>query len=316
MMNYKYNLDSSSRKFICPSCTKKRFVRYIDTNTNNYTPEEYGRCDREVSCKYHRKPNLDKIIKPIKHQKIQPPEKIFIPHQVLEPTLNNYNINTFFNSLGSSNKLISRKRIEEVISLYYLGTISSGYRKGGLTIPFIDYENNIHTIQVKQFDSYNHSITTDFLHSIIEKDHQCKQLTKPNWLTSYLKNEKKVSCLFGEHLLSVYPNNSIALVEAPKTAILGSLYFGFPEEPDSLLWLAVYNLSSLNLKRCRALKGRKVFLFPDLSKDGSTFRNWKNKALEFNRKMSETIFIVSNLLEENATIEQRIKGLDLADYLS
>ena len=52
----------------------------------------------------------------------------------------------------------------------------------------------------------------------------------PNWLTPYKKNESKVSCLFGEHLLSKYPHNPIALVEAPKTAIYSTLYFGTPEQ--------------------------------------------------------------------------------------
>ena len=52
MKNFPYELDKSSRKFICPGCEKRRFVKYIDIETNQYLPERFGRCDREVNCGY------------------------------------------------------------------------------------------------------------------------------------------------------------------------------------------------------------------------------------------------------------------------
>lgn len=55
-----YIFDKSSKKFVCPSCNKKRFVRFVNTETNNYLEEIYGRCDRESSCGYFVKPNTDK----------------------------------------------------------------------------------------------------------------------------------------------------------------------------------------------------------------------------------------------------------------
>jgi hypothetical protein len=134
-------------------------------------------------------------------------------------------------------------------------------------------------------------------------------------LEPYQNQETKVSCLFGEHLLPRYPNNPVALVEAPKTAIYGALYFGLPESQKDWLWLAVYNLSSLNLERCKVLKGRSVFLFPDLSKDGRAFQSWSDKAKQFENVLPNTRFTVSDLLEREATEEQRLAGLDLADYL-
>ena len=137
----------------------------------------------------------------------------------------------------------------------------------------------------------------------------------PEWLEAYNKNETKVSCLFGEHLLSKYPYNPVALVEAPKTAIYGTLYFGFPEQPTNLLWLAVYNLSSLNLNKCKALKGRNVYLFPDLSKDGKAFELWSNKATEIQKRLQGTYFHVSDLLEQLAPQQDKEQGKDIADYL-
>ncbi|HUZ59864.1 MAG TPA: DUF6371 domain-containing protein [Hanamia sp.] len=204
------------------------------------------------------------------------------------------------------------KEIEQVISHYHLGTVCKGYRDGAITFPFIDINGNVRSIQAKQFDKTNHTISTDFLHSIYEKD--CKKNNKPlpDWLNSYLLNDKKVSCLFGEHLLSKYPTNSIALVEAPKTAIIAALYFGFPDNPKNFLWLAVYNLSSLNIDKCKVLQGRKVFLFPDLN----AFDNWSQKANSLQNGMPGASFKVSDLIQNNATKEEKEKGLDIADFLT
>lgn len=53
---YKYTLDKGSKKFLCPNCTKKTFVLYVNTETGNYLPNEFGKCDREQNCKYHKAP--------------------------------------------------------------------------------------------------------------------------------------------------------------------------------------------------------------------------------------------------------------------
>jgi hypothetical protein len=195
--------------------------------------------------------------------------------------------------------------------MYYLGTIAKGEMKGAVSFPFIDRFGNVRAVQVKQFDETNHTVSTDWLHSIIARD----ACTKPAWLEAYQRQDLKVSCLFGEHLLTMYPNNPIALVEAPKTAVYGALYFGLPESQTDWIWLAVYNLTSLNLEKCRVLEGRKVFLFPDLSKDGKAFSLWSSKALEMEAELKGTRFFVSDLLEREATEAERLAGLDLADYL-
>lgn len=112
-----------------------------------------------------------------------------------------------------------------------------------------------------------------------------------------------------------YPPNPVALVEAPKTAVYCSLYFGFPEQHENLLWLAVYNLSSLNFDKCKVLQGKDVYLFPDLSKDGKAFDLWSNKAKELSILMPGTRFEVSSLLETLAPNELKEYGADIADVL-
>ncbi|TXK74542.1 DUF6371 domain-containing protein [Mesonia sp. HuA40] len=325
MQDYKYKLEKASKKYQCPSCSKKRFVKYINIETNEHLPNEYGRCDREINCGYHLNPykngyhknnasttvvNLQRL-KPIKRQKT-----VFFPKEILYKTRQNYNKNVFIQNLLYNVPFpFNEKEIEKIIALYHLGTISKGYRKGAITFPFIDLHNNVRTVQVKQFDKNNHTIGTDFLHSIMTKNYIKFNKKLPNWLKEYNQNDTKVSCLFGEHLLNRYPTNPVALVEAPKTAIYGALYFGFPETATNYIWLAVYNLSSLNLKKCTALRGRKVFLFPDLAEGGKAYELWNKKIDAIQLKMQNTSFKMSNLLEKYATLNDRKKGKDLADYL-
>jgi hypothetical protein len=105
------------------------------------------------------------------------------------------------------------------------------------------------------------------------------------------------------------------LVEAPKTAVYGTLYFGLPETPESLIWLAVYNKSSFSFDKLKVLQGRFVYVFPDLSKDGNTFKEWETKAKEYESRLPGTRFIFSDLLEQLAPERDKCKGNDLADYL-
>lgn len=325
MQPYRYIFEKGSKKHQCPACHKKRFVRYIDINTNQYLPEIYGKCDREINCGYYLNPYTNGYVKDntiadeFTYQFIKPivkPKQVFIPKDVFYKTRTSYHKNTFIqNLLKNIAYPFNPIDIEKVIAQYHLGTIAKGYRKGATTFPFIDINNNVRAIQVKQFDNSNHTTGTDFLHSIIEKHYIRNNKKTPNWLNDYNQNETKVSCLFGEHLLHKYKYNPIALVEAPKTAIYGTLYFGYPNNPKNLLWLAVYNLSSLNLNKCKALKGRKVFLFPDLSKQNKAYDLWSYRAQKIQEQLKGALFKISNLLEKLATKEDREQGKDIADYL-
>lgn len=321
---YRYKLDKSSRKFACPNCDKRRFVRYIETETQEYMPDHFGRCDREISCGEHNSPiesllsDAPQYIPRTRKSKIPRNKKdpIYIPHTVLHKTRGGYDKNVFIQNLLSHVPYPFKiPDIENVIALYHLGTVQNGYRTGATTFPFIDTKGNVRTIQAKKFDTNNRTVSTDFLHSIIEKYYFKINRPLPQWLNAYNNNDTKVSCLFGEHLLDKYPHNPIALVEAPKTAIYGTLYFGCPKQPQDFLWLAVYNLSSLSLKKCTALIGRDVYLFPDLSKGGKAFDLWSNKAKYIQSKLPRTVFKTSDLLEQLAPELDRNQGKDMADFL-
>jgi hypothetical protein len=335
---YRYSLEKGSKKHLCPDCGKKRFVRFIDTTTGKYLPEQYGRCDRESKCSYHLSPYLDGYAnsiweqeqgnrsellnnwKPQRKKAIPQPEPdpVFFDFETFKQTLQpeRYEQNTFIQNLFYRVQFpFPVDEVKRVIELYRLGTVANGYRAGANTFPFIDIKGNVRAVQVKQFDDQNHTIGTDFLHSIIEKDRLRNKKPLPEWLEAYTNQDKRISCLFGEHLLSKYQSNPVALVEAPKTAIYGTLYFGLPERPESLIWLAVYNKSSFSFDKLKVLKGRFVYVFPDLSNDGNTFKEWETKAKEYESRLPGTRFIFSDILEQLAPERDKNEGKDLADYL-
>lgn len=316
MKTYKYKLDKSSKKYICPGCGKKKLVRYVDSVTGELQPEQFGRCDRQDSCGYYMYPKSDRIdtvnlakslaIRRESHSQSEK-KQVFIPKDALKATLGGYNDCTFFTYL--SNRGVPDNLLEEIISMYLLGTIQSGHLRGALTIPYINENDQVAFVQVKQFDERNKTIKTSALHSLIKG--------KPGnqWVEEYEKNELKVSCFFGSHLLKKYPKNPIALVEAPKTAIYGTCYLGVPKDDNDLLWLAVYNKPSLTVDKFKVLKGRNIVVFPDLSAKGETYNEWKKKVELFANKLPKTKVTVNDFLEQYAPNELRQAGGDFADFL-
>jgi hypothetical protein len=111
-------------------------------------------------------------------------------------------------------------------------------------------------------------------------------------------------CFFGEHLLKIYPEKSVAIVESEKSAIIASIIF-----PD-LIWLAAGSLNGLSIEKCQVLNGRDITLYPDLG----AFGKWKTKATEIQNQCNCNI-ILSNLLEVEATDNDRENSLDIADYI-
>lgn len=335
--SYRYTLASNKfSKLNCPYCGAiKHWQRYFNNETGEVLPENYGRCDNSTKCGKGLNPYTDgynkmeceqeheqglKVHKSTKElfksKSVLKPNSIFIPREVFKQTLCGYDQNLFLqNMLCNVDFPFEVRDIERIISLYYLGTVRKGYRSGATTFPYIDIEGRVRAIQVKQFDENNHTISTDFLHSIIEKYHIKRKEPLPYWLEEYKKQDKYVSCLFGEHLLGKFPLAPVALVEAPKTAVFCTLYYGFPDKAENLIWLAVYNKNSFTLDKLSVLQGRDVYVFPDLSKDGSTFQEWQQKARNFEEQLPGTKFIFYNLLEQKAPFELKEMGADIADVL-
>lgn len=299
---YKYSLHKKSIKHHCPNCNKKRFVRYIDNETQEYISSKVGRCDREINCGYHYTPkhffgdnNLEYNPrwkkKNIIIEEIRKPT--FHTQNTLNRTLNNYAKNNFISSLYS--KFLEHEVIN-MINQYKIGT--AYFWHDGTIFWQIDAHNNIRGGKIIKYQKNG------------------KRTKYINWVHSYLLKQKIIKtfhlsqCLFGEHLIN-NSNKIIAIVESEKTACIMSILF------DKYLWLACGSLSGINNEKMKVLRYRKFVLYPDLgnnSNNKTPYYLWKIKCEEL-KKIGFDISI-SDLLEQNSTQKQREKGLDIADFFT
>lgn len=105
-------------------------------------------------------------------------------------------------------------------------------------------------------------------------------------------------CLFGEHLLSMFPEAPVVIVESEKSAVVCSMFF--PE----YVWLATGGCGQIKpiVWISQRLSQRKVLLFPDTGE----YDFWKQKAKKHSLKCR-----VSNFME----FGNREWNTDLADLL-
>jgi hypothetical protein len=303
MSNHRFILQPYSgpaSRYRCPACNKQReFTRYVDTETGELLPEYVGRCDREVNCGYHYTPkqyftdNKDglqqyrssaPIIQPVKSRVID-----YLPDELLSQTLTAYECNNLVMFLRS---LFCDELSNKLVALYKIGT--SRHWPGANVFWQIDITGKLRQAKVMCYDP-----VTGRRNKEMGAFFAGKKL-----LSNYDAN--LVQCFFGEHIL---PSNDypVAIVESEKTALIAKAYF------PGVTWLATGGVNGCkwtDAHICKVLLGRNVILFPDLG----CYDKWQRKAGEV-AKGTGCKVIVSDLLEKNATEEQRINGWDLADYL-
>jgi len=284
MTQYRYHLDKTSKKFNCPKCGKKRFVKYIETETGHYSESQYGRCDRETSCGYIMYPNNNSIMN---YEYIAPEPVIpsYIEKEILQKTLTKYEINPLITYLY---RHYSEDEVNVTIDKYQVGT--SNQFNNSTVFWQMDNTGNIHSGKIMDYD-------------ISTGKRQKKKDGKPliNWVHSVLKIPKYnlKQCLFGLHLLNTNIKQ-VAIVESEKTAIIMSIEF------PKYTWMSTGSLSGFKYEYLAPLKGTAIIAFPD--KGG--YNKWKNTADILNDKGFD--IKVSQLLEN----KKYKNGWDLVDVLN
>ena len=300
---------------VCPNCGDKRsFVYYVDEENIPLHPS-VGRCNHESSCGYHYTPkqyfqdhpecrtsnasSFDGQKRGVKSKSI--------PTEPLKPTtIGNLPIHyveksksvhsSFFRFLSTLLDNYYGRKSQQVLNRlldeYRLGAT----RDGAVIFWQIDKNGKVRTGKVMQYNP--------------EDGHRIKaeQGASINWIHSILKKQKTLpedwslnQCLFGEHLLNLYPDKVVVLVESEKSAIIGSAIF------PNYVWLATGGKSQMKEEKLRVLGGRTILLFPDA--DGYT--EWKQRA----ESMTYCKTIVSDLIEKHATQKQKADHIDIADWI-
>jgi hypothetical protein len=304
MSEYRYTLDPKSKQHVCPNCGKRRYVYYVDLETDEYLPEQFGRCNREDKCTYHINPYSSGYAREIEKSgqisgyepnwntaKLtnKKPEIVKSPSYIdpsyLDKGMTEYAQNSLVVFLTSK---FGSTITEKLVSAYKIGT--SKKWNGATVFWQVDKFRRIRSGKIMVYNP-NTGKRTDKFTSV-------QSLLK---LTDY----NNVQCLFGEHLLAT-STKPIAIVESEKTAIIASAYLPQYE------WLATGGKQGLAIHKFEVLAGRQVSLFPDLG----AYNFWVQKQAEIQKTYPKIKFTkISTLLEEKATEYERHDGLDLADYL-
>lgn len=351
-LSYRYHLPKRAIKGDCPQCSprhRKTLSRFIDSHTGELLPAEYGRCDRESNCGYFLSPydkgasgmsysdetyNAQRENKPITARPFanrptpQPTTttpitaKIYtVPDEVFKRTIGHYGRNQFAYLLQNH---FGQQKADDLLRRFLIGTAT--YWPGACVFWIVDerqrprggqlvlFADDWHKARYADQEGNQQPCISSVSHGLL-RQYRSKGKDAPTWLTDYHLNAPRWPVPFGLHQLATAPRTQpVAIVEAPKTAVLSSGYF--PE----FIWLAIGAKSYLNAERLAALRGRKIMLYPDLnayhdtqSHDGKPIKGWVTVA----RKLHEQGFHVdvSDILEQHATEQQRAEGLDLADFL-
>lgn len=323
MNEHKYILQpykGISTRHQCPECGHKgEFALYID-EAGQPLHSSVGRCNRDQKCGYHYTPadyfkdNPDEKSKddwkpayvPVQQKPV--PKIEYLPVQYI-PTMKQIEKNNLFRFFCT---IFGEVKSREVFERYKVGTSKHWYNTDGLSAVFPQIDVSGHLRQIKVI-AYN-PITGKRLH----KEHPAEKMTSKGYVLdeqqdkvwfagkSLLDNydANLVQCFFGEHLLNT--GNDVSIVESEKTAMIASLYL------PNTIWLATGGKNGCRWTSsdvCKALKGKSVFLYPDLK----CLQEWTEKA-EILKSHGIKVH-VSRYLEERASDEDKAKGLDIGDYL-
>jgi hypothetical protein len=295
-------------RLTCPACGDKHcFSLYVDKN-REFLNERVGRCNHESSCGYHYTPKQFFADNPTALPNWQ--DNFFrIPQQTRKSTVKNqiWTITTDIvkNSVNPCidsdftlflSSLIGRENTLKVIKDYHIGVT----KNRDVIFYQIDKEGRCRTGKIMKYNRETGRRIKDenvggkitWVHSVLKKSDNPKLRLSDSW--------ELTQCLFGEHLLKQYPFKNVAIVESEKTAVICSSFW------SEYIWLATGGKSQLNSK-LQVLKGRKIVAFPDV--DG--YQEWKEKLSQ----VSGLDITVSDVLENNATAEDRDNHVDIADLL-
>lgn len=281
-MQYRYELEKGSKKHHCPRCTKKTFVRYLDNETGEYLPLEFGRCDRENNCGYWGTPKGE-YTNTYEVNYTPPPPTSYHDPKLLTQSGRNFKQNNFIQFLK---RLFSEDEVKDAILKYLIGT--SKLWNGATVFWQIDNQQNIRHGKIMLYNPDTGKRA---------KDTNGKAYINSVRSTLKLKDFNLNQCLFGLHLINETETRTVAIVEGEKTAIILSLF-----KPE-YVWLATGSKQGFKYEFLKPLKGFKIIAFPDKSE----YSDWQDRAMEL-KDFGFDITVSSYL--ENA---DNPKGTDLAD---
>ena len=176
---------------------------------------------------------------------------------VIQPTLNHDGENPLLQYLHALPLTAEHKArlMMSIREMYFVGTSTKGETKGWSIWWQIDEKLRVRTGKLMAYK---------------EDGHRNKELRYSfNWVHSLLKKAGKWSedkaqvktCLFGLHLINVFPDAEVCIVESEKSAVICSAFC----DPTKRLWMATAGKSALTREKLQPLIDAKryIVLYPD-----------------------------------------------------
>lgn len=152
------------------------------------------------------------------------------------------------------------------------------YKVGGAKYIFFDYDSDTEPTLPSAFPYINAAGQCVDIHlqPYDNRGHRAKKSEgQPlqNWILHVFGQSDRRGdwCLFGEHLINDDPTAPIAIVESEKTAIIAAIAW----RRYGYIWVATGGLHKLTLGLCAALKGRQLYLFPDVDGVEKWTQRWE-----------------------------------------
>lgn len=198
-------------------------------------------------------------VKPAKPREAAPalPMIWWKPEDIIKPYLGHSEENPLLRYLFALPlKAEDKARMKEMAeSAYFVGTSTSGETKGWTIWWQIDDQMRVRTGKLMAYKEDGHRdkdarYSFNFVHSLLAK--------AGRWDS---KKAEAHTCLFGLHLVDVFPDAEICIVESEKSALICSAFC----DPSKRLWMATAGKSQLKRKQLQPLidRNRYIVLYPD-----------------------------------------------------
>lgn len=297
--NYRYKLETPritgrrQEKTTCPACGRpKCFVRYVDTHNGcQYLGDTVGKCDHQHSCGYHYKPSEYFRDNQWARENTARPENRYTPPPLppfqpipLEYVMRSHSPQStfwqWFKGDMANSLSIPPEQVQRTFDDYRLGAT----KRGNVIFWQIDSRGLVHGGHIMQYSDDGHRQGYQgWTHVPLIR----KGVLPLDW--------QLYQCLFGEHLLTEYPDKHVCIVESEKTALIMAAC-----QPE-YLWLATAGSGGLNSEKLECLRGRRFTLFPD----SGCYEKWQ-------KVMQQTEGLDYNISD---SLEQHPANTDLADLL-
>ena len=197
--------------------------------------------------------------------------------------------------------LLTAEELQAASEIFHLGTT----KDKRVVYWQIDAEGRVRDGKLMAYDEHCHRVKPSDHDTQSSVSWAGYEFTKCGLLD---KNWEATHCLFGLHQLNSRPDDTVCIVEAEKTAVICSQKF------KDCIWMAAGGLEQLSLDKLRPLVGRQVIIYPDTDPEGETFKKWYDIAWRARCELEMDIAIC-DVLEKNATPEQKEAKIDLVDFI-